>query len=69
MKIIEKKRAVTNQPAIDTRCDNCGAIYDLYDCVISFSGHTLCPDCCNEARQLNILMPKEHEVWGMRSGV
>jgi len=64
MKIITKKHAALQQPAIDTRCDHCGAIYDLYDCVTSFSGDTVCPDCYTEAQQLSILLPAAYNVCG-----
>jgi len=45
MKIIQRKEVNKPQPAIDTICDSCGAIYDLLDCTICSCGKILCPDC------------------------
>jgi len=56
MKSLRKKEFNEAQPAIDTPCDNCGAIYDRVDCATSSSGITFCPDCRSEDLKHNNLL-------------
>ncbi len=48
-----------SQPAIDTLCDNCGAIYDLLDCTTGPFGKIFCPECSSQNFLANHKRPKK----------
>jgi hypothetical protein len=62
MTIIQRKEMGEQQPAIDTVCDHCGAIYDLVDCTILQSGTVLCPDCAFENELKNEGSPNQYKL-------
>ncbi len=57
MILTQRGKSEELQPAIDTFCDHCGAIYDLADCYTSVYGNVLCPDCNAEGFGKNNSLP------------